>query len=207
MSCAGFGRFLHRFAGTVFWLVVCRRCAHYWKLVIILFNKPFRVLSQFTTESDKSVLAGFIDIPGVYCAGRLDYDSEGLLILTDDGNLQQRIANPKYGKRKSYWVQVEGEPGEGDLDKLRKGVRLKDGMTRPASVELMSAPDIWQREPPIRVRKSIPTSWLKLAISEGRNRQVRRMSAHIGYPVLRLIRHQVGEWELGNIPVGRYKVL
>ena len=164
-------------------------------------------MSQFTTESDKSVLAGFIDIPGVYCAGRLDYDSEGLLILTDDGNLQQRIANPKYGKRKSYWVQVEGEPGEGDLDKLRKGVRLKDGMTRPASVELMSAPDIWQREPPIRVRKSIPTSWLKLAISEGRNRQVRRMSAHIGYPVLRLIRHQVGEWELGNIPVGRYKVL
>ena len=175
--------------------------------MIILFNKPFRVLSQFTTESDKSVLAGFIDIPGVYCAGRLDYDSEGLLILTDDGNLQQRIANPKYGKRKSYWVQVEGEPGEGDLEKLRKGVRLKDGMTRPASVELMSAPDIWQREPPIRVRKSIPTSWLKLAISEGRNRQVRRMSAHIGYPVLRLIRHQVGEWELGNIPVGRYKVL
>ncbi|HBE92624.1 MAG TPA: pseudouridine synthase [Gammaproteobacteria bacterium] len=206
MSCADFGR-LHSVAGTVFWLVVCRRCAHYWKLVIILFNKPFRVLSQFTTESDKSVLAGFIDIPGVYCAGRLDYDSEGLLILTDDGNLQQRIANPKYGKRKSYWVQVEGEPGEGDLEKLRKGVRLKDGMTRPASVELMSAPDIWQREPPIRVRKSIPTSWLKLAISEGRNRQVRRMSAHIGYPVLRLIRHQVGEWELGNIPVGRYKVL
>jgi len=175
--------------------------------VVILFNKPFRVLSQFTTEGDKSVLADYIDIPGVYSAGRLDYDSEGLLILTDDGNLQQRIANPKYGKRKAYWVQVEGEPGEGDLDRLRQGVRLRDGMTKSASVELISAPDIWQREPPIRVRKSILTSWLNLEISEGRNRQVRRMTAHIGYPTLRLIRHQVGEWALGKIPVGRYKVL
>ena len=175
--------------------------------MVILFNKPFRVLSQFTTEDDKSVLADYIDIPGVYCAGRLDYDSEGLLILTDDGNLQQRIANPKYGKRKSYWVQVEGDPGEVDLDRLRQGVRLRDGMTKSASVELIPVPEIWQREPPIRVRKSIPTSWLNLEISEGRNRQARRMTAHIGYPTLRLIRHQVGEWELGKIPVGRYKVL
>jgi 23S rRNA pseudouridine2457 synthase len=170
--------------------------------VIVLFNKPFRVLSQFTTEGDKAVLADYIDIPGVYCAGRLDYDSEGLLILTDDGKLQQRIANPKYGKVKRYWVQVEGEPGDCDLDKLRAGIRLKDGLTQPAIVEQISAPPVWQREPPIRVRKSIPTGWLNLEISEGRNRQVRRMTAHIGFPTLRLIRYQVGEWSLGKIPVG-----
>lgn len=175
--------------------------------VIVLFNKPFKVLSQFTTEGDKSVLADYLDMPGVYCAGRLDYDSEGLLVLTDDGNLQQRIANPKFGKVKRYWAQVEGEPEESDLDKLRSGVLLKDGMTRPAVVELIPAPAVWSREPPIRVRKTIPTSWLDLCISEGRNRQVRRMTAHVGYPVLRLVRHQVGEWELGAIPVGGFRVL
>ena len=175
--------------------------------MIVLFNKPFRVLSQFTTEGDKSVLADYIDIPGAYCAGRLDFDSEGLLVLTDDGNLQQRITNPKYGKRKCYWVQVEGEPGEVDLDELRSGVALKDGVTRPARVERISAPQIWQRDPPIRVRKTVPTSWLNLEISEGRNRQVRRMTAHIGYPTLRLIRYQVGEWVLGKIPVGGYEIL
>jgi 23S rRNA pseudouridine2457 synthase len=175
--------------------------------VIILFNKPFRVLSQFTTEGDKRVLADYIDIPGVYCAGRLDYDSEGLLVLTDDGKLQQHIADPKYAKRKSYWVQVEGEPDEVDLDRLRRGVTLKDGVTRPASVELIAAPDIWLREPPIRVRKTVPTCWLNLEISEGRNRQVRRMTAHIGFPTLRLIRHRVGEWTLGEIPVGGFRLL
>jgi len=153
------------------------------------------------------VLADYIDIPGVYCAGRLDYDSEGLLVLTDDGKLQQRIADPKYARRKRYWVQVEGEPGEVDLDKLRRGVTLGDGVTRPASVELIAAPDVWPRVPPIRVRKSVPASWLNLEISEGRNRQVRRMTAHIGYPTLRLIRHQVGEWTLGAIPVGGFNVL
>ena len=175
--------------------------------VIVLFNKPFRVLSQFTTEGDKSVLADYIDVPGVYCAGRLDYDSEGLLVLTDDGKLQQRISNPNYGKVKCYWVQVEGEPGESDLDRLREGVTLKDGITRPAIAEQISAPSVWGREPPIRVRKSIPTSWLNLEISEGRNRQVRRMTSHIGFPTLRLVRYQVGEWTLGAIPVGAYRIL
>lgn len=153
------------------------------------------------------MLADYIDIPGVYCAGRLDYDSEGLLVLTDDGKLQQQIANPKHGKVKCYWVQVEGEPEEGDLDRLREGITLKDGVTRPAIVALISAPPVWEREPPIRVRKSIPTSWLNLEISEGRNRQVRRMTAHIGYPALRLIRHQVGEWALGVLPVGGYRIV
>lgn len=174
--------------------------------MIVLFNKPFRVLSQFTSESDKTTLADYIDIPGVYCAGRLDYDSEGLLILTDDGRLQQRITDPKYGKQKGYRVQVEGVPDEYDLDRLRKGIRLKDGMTRPAQVELISPPDIWPREPPIRERKAIPTSWLDLTITEGRNRQVRRMTAHIGYPTLRLIRYRVGDWPLGNIAVGSYQI-
>ena len=172
--------------------------------MILLFNKPFQVLSQFTTDSGKSVLADYIDIPGVYCAGRLDYDSEGLLVLTDDGRLQQRIANPAYGKEKGYWVQVEGEPLEADLAALRSGVLLKDGKTRPAKVEQLELPDIWPRTPPIRERKNIPTSWLNLLISEGRNRQVRRMTAHIGYPTLRLIRYQVGDWVLGDTPVGEY---
>jgi len=174
--------------------------------LIILFNKPFRVLSQFTTDSDKAVLAGYIDIPGVYCAGRLDYDSEGLLVLTDDGKLQQRIANPAWGKEKGYWAQVEGEPCEEHLAALRNGVVLKDGKTRPATVEQMEPPDIWPRDPPIRERRNIPTSWLNLIITEGRNRQVRRMTAHIGYPTLRLIRYRVGDWLLDDIAVGKYVV-
>ena len=175
--------------------------------MIILFNKPFRVLSQFTTDSDKAVLADYIDIPCVYCAGRLDYDSEGLLILTDDGRLQQRIANPKHGKRKGYWVQVEGVPDEDDLDRLRTGIRLRDGMTRPAEVALMAPPAIWPRDPPIRERKTIPTSWLDLTITEGRNRQVRRMTAHIGHPTLRLVRYRVSDWTLGTLPVGDFRVI
>ena len=175
--------------------------------MIILFNKPFRVLSQFTTADDKAVLADYIDIPGVYCAGRLDCDSEGLLILTDDGRLQQRIANPKYGNEKGYWVQVEGVPAGSDLDKLRQGVALRDGMTRPARVEAIPPPAVWPRDPPIRVRRHIPTSWLDLTITEGRNRQVRRMTAHIGFPTLRLIRYRIGDWTLEDLPVGRYRVL
>ncbi len=175
--------------------------------MIVLFNKPFRVLSQFTSESGKPTLADYIDIPGVYPAGRLDYDSEGLLVLTDDGRLQQRIANPRYGKSKGYWVQVEGIPAEQDLERLRRGVRLKDGRTRPAQLTLIQAPPVPERDPPIRERRHIPTSWLDLSISEGRNRQVRRMTAHIGYPTLRLIRYRVGEWELGDLEVGAYRLV
>ena len=175
--------------------------------LVILFNKPFRVLSQFTTESDKAVLADYIDIPGIYCAGRLDFDSEGLLILTDDGRLQQRIANPRYGKAKGYWVQVEGIPGEADLEKLRTGITLKDGKTRPARVKLIQPPAVRERDPPIRERRHIPTRWLDLTLSEGRNRQVRRMTAHIGYPTLRLIRYRVGEWSLGDLPPGSCRII
>ena len=174
--------------------------------MIVLFNKPFRVLSQFTTDSDKQTLADYIDINNVYAAGRLDYDSEGLLILTDDGKLQQQIANPKYTREKEYWVQVEGIPDETDLQRLREGVRLKDGMTKPAKAELIEPPDVWKRDPPIRERKNIPTSWLKLVICEGRNRQVRRMTAHVGFPTLRLIRYRVAKWTLDAIEPGHYQV-
>ena len=175
--------------------------------MIVLFNKPFRVLSQFSAESDKKTLADYINISNIYAAGRLDYDSEGLLILTDDGRLQQRIANPKYGKQKQYWVQVEGIPQEKDLDRLCEGIMLKDGPTRPARVQLIEPPDVWNRVPPIRQRRHIPTSWLNFTICEGRNRQVRRMTAHIGYPTLRLIRHRVGDWQLGCLELGAYHIV
>ena len=175
--------------------------------MIVLFNKPFQVLSQFTAAGDKATLADYIDIPGVYCAGRLDYDSEGLLVLTDDGRLQQRLSHPKFGKVKGYWVQVEGIPGAQALEQLRGGVPLRDGMTRPARVERIDPPPVWPRDPPIRTRKAIPTCWLDLGISEGRNRQVRRMTAHIGHPTLRLVRYRTGEWVLGDIPPGRYRVI
>lgn len=175
--------------------------------MIVLFNKPFRVLSQFTAAGDKATLADYIDIPGVYCAGRLDYDSEGLLVLTDDGRLQQRLSHPKFGKEKGYWVQVEGIPGAQALEQLRRGLPLRDGMTRPARVERIDPPPVWPRDPPIRTRKAIPTCWLDLGLSEGRNRQVRRMTAHIGHPTLRLVRYRAGEWVLGDIPPGRYRVI
>jgi 23S rRNA pseudouridine2457 synthase len=175
--------------------------------VLVLFNKPFRVLSQFTTTGDKATLADYIDLPGVYCAGRLDYDSEGLLVLTDDGRLQQRIANPRAGKRKGYWVQVEGIPAQADLDRLRRGIRLKDGRTLPATVERIAEPALWPREPPIRERRAIPTSWLDLTLTEGRNRQVRRMMAAIGFPALRLVRYRVGEWSLDGLAPGEVRVI
>ncbi len=175
--------------------------------MLVLFNKPFRVLSQFTTDSGKQTLADFIDIKGVYVAGRLDYDSEGLLVLTDDGKLQQRITHPRYDKLKHYWVHVEGRPEDSDLDPLRQGVRLKDGLTKPAPSNLIDEPDIWERIPPIRQRQQIPTSWLAIGLREGRNRQVRRMTAHIGFPTLRLIRHRVGEWKLDGIPTGKYVIV
>ena len=175
---------------------------------VVLFHKPYGVLSQFTTKLGMKTLAEFIDIPGVYAAGRLDKDSEGLLVLTDDGVLQSRITSPRDKLPKTYWAQVEGEPTEDALERLRDGLRLKDGMTRPAAARLISEPaPLWPRTPPIRERKAIPTSWVELTITEGRNRQVRRMTAAVGFPTLRLIRGSVGSWSLGSLAPGESTTL
>ena len=173
---------------------------------LILFNKPYGVLSQFTPEGRWQGLRDYLALPGVYAAGRLDADSEGLLILTDDGALQSRIADPRHKLPKTYWVQVEGAPTDADLDPLHRGVDLGDFVTRPARVRLIDEPaGLWPRTPPIRFRQAIPTRWIELAISEGRNRQVRRMTAKIGFPTLRLIRAAVGEWRLDALQPGEWK--
>lgn len=173
---------------------------------LILFNKPWGVLSQFTDEgSGHPTLANYIDVPGVYPAGRLDRDSEGLLLLTDDGRLQARIADPKFKLAKTYLVQVEGIPDTAALDHLRAGADLKDGRTRPAEAELIDPPALWPRDPPVRFRKSVPDCWLKLTLREGRNRQVRRMTAAVGYPTLRLVRWQIGDWSIETVAPGEWR--
>ena len=175
---------------------------------VILFNKPFDVLTQFTDDQGRKTLKDFINIPNVYAAGRLDRDSEGLLVLTNDGKLQNKIASPKHKTTKCYWVQVEGQPNDEKLQQLRNGVELKDGLTKPAKVSVINQPEImWPRTPPIRERQNIPTTWLELTISEGKNRQVRRMTAHIGHPTLRLVRYRVGNWTIDDIANGEFKTI
>lgn len=180
--------------------------------MIILFNKPFNVLSQFTDNTKINVsrgnLSDYIDVPNVYPAGRLDKDSEGLLILTDHGKLQQKISDPKYKMTKTYWVQIEGNIAEDSLNNLRHGVQLKDGMTQKAIVKRIKQPhNLWLRKPPIRERKNIPDEWIEIIISEGKNRQIRRMTAAVGHPTLRLIRTRIGDWHLNNLRSGTYKIL
>ncbi|MBV35397.1 MAG: pseudouridine synthase [Rickettsiales bacterium] len=174
---------------------------------LVLFNKPFNTLCQFTGEPGDSTLADYIDIQKVYPAGRLDKDSEGLLLLTDDGQLQHQIANPKNKMAKTYWVQVEGAPTNDDLEPLRHGVTIQKYKTKPAKAEIMQAPNVWPRNPPVRERKNVPDTWLKLTIREGKNRQVRRMTAAIGFPTLRLIRAQIGPWSLDDLSPGEYQVI
>lgn len=175
---------------------------------LYLFNKPYDVLSQFTdrgTDTKRATLSDYIDVPRIYPAGRLDRDSEGLLLLTDNGKLQARIADPKFKMPKTYLVQVEGEPDADALSALAYGVQLKDGRTRPARAKRIATPDLWPRNPPVRFRKTVADSWIELTISEGKNRQVRRMMAAIGYPTLRLVRWAIGEWSVADIAPGKWR--
>jgi 23S rRNA pseudouridine2457 synthase len=172
---------------------------------LILFNKPFDVLCQFSDSEGHDTLAGYIDIPGVYPAGRLDSTSEGLVILTDDGKLQHRIAHPDKKLEKTYLVQVDGDIDDEAISALQKGVTLKDGLTRPAKVRKIVEPILWERNPPVRYRAQIPTSWIEIKITEGKNRQVRRMTAAVGFPTLRLVRTAIGEWALGSLQPGEFE--
>jgi 23S rRNA pseudouridine2457 synthase len=172
---------------------------------LILFNKPYLVLCQFTDAEGRPTLADYISLPGVYSAGRLDYDSEGLLLLTNIGWLQNRIANPRHKLPKTYWVQVEGIPPAAALAQLAHGVPLKDGPTLPAEVQVLDPPPVWPRNPPIRERRAIPTTWLSINLTEGRKRQIRHMTAAVGYPTLRLIRQAIGPWELGSLQPGEWR--
>lgn len=172
---------------------------------LILFNKPHGVISQFSPEGGHKTLKDFIAVRDVYPAGRLDTDSEGLLLLTDDGMLQAHLSSPKFKQPKTYWVQVEGLVTEEALSNLRRGVELNDGLTLPAEAKVIAEPTLWPRDPPVRFRKAIPTSWLALTIREGRNRQVRRMTAHVGFPTLRLVRYSVGEWTIDELATGEWR--
>ncbi|WP_166265848.1 pseudouridine synthase [Marinobacter caseinilyticus] len=174
---------------------------------LVILNKPFNVLCQFTDDQGRETLSHYVDRSGVYPAGRLDFDSEGLVLLTDDGQLQQQIAAPRHKMTKTYWVQVEGDITDQALRWLETGVELKDGLTRPASAARMATPTLWPRNPPVRERKAIPTSWLQLSIKEGRNRQVRRMTAAVGFPTLRLVRYRIGDWTLDGLAPGASRML
>lgn len=175
---------------------------------IILFNKPFQVMCQFTDSHARRTLADYIHTPNVYAAGRLDFDSEGLVVLTDDGMLQHKISDPKHKLAKTYWVQVEGDIPDTALQKLRNGVALNDGNTKPAKVKRIAEPVmLWERIPPIRERKHIPTTWIELTITEGRNRQVRRMTAAVGFPTLRLIRYAIGQWSIDGLNSGDLRII
>ncbi|HLT99622.1 MAG TPA: pseudouridine synthase [Burkholderiaceae bacterium] len=171
---------------------------------LLMLNKPFDVLAQFSDAQGRATLKNYVDVPDVYPAGRLDRDSEGLLLLTNDGRLQARISDPRHKLSKTYWVQVEGVPSSDQLKQLQRGLILKDGPTLPAVVKVIDEPDLWPRHPPVRFRKTVPTSWMELTIREGRNRQVRRMTAAVGLPTLRLVRVRIGDWSLGDLTPGQW---